>query len=70
MNFQGSDYAVLGVDQQATLLDILKEKEKVYTKKMEEEMIVIFSNTDRSNFTINQLKMLEISRELDRSYRI
>lgn len=29
-----------------------------------------FSNKDYSKFTVNQLKMLEISKELDGSYRI
>ena len=58
MNFQGSDNTVYGVDQQATLLDILKGKEKVYTKKMEKER------------TINEERMIQISRDLDREYRI
>ena len=58
MNFQGTDNAVCGVDQQATLLDILKGKEKVYTKKMEKER------------TVNEERIIQISRELDKEYRI
>ena len=58
MNFQGSDSTVYGVDQQAKILDILQGKEKVYTKKMEKER------------TINEERIIQISRELDREYRI